>query len=293
MNARRQKIKAVLNRLKSLESQFRDQRILAPVVRGGQAKVRIGGVVCQLKISPETFEGWGIFEPTSDLKAKLIREAHLIERDHYLRLFPLVRLILLEPRDDHWLAVSAHQANERLGIQGIVSVRLTENCQAFEVIQARWDGSYFWYVAPEMSVDPRLALYLRHAWRELQLPEEVQCKGLTPEMRAAYSVLFVHHWKRAQQARRHRDEARLREALQRAGAELRDVLDRQDLFTVTYEVDGKRHVSVVEKNDLTVRSAGVCLNGEDGKFDLESLVGVIREGHTTGEIFEVGIPEDD
>ena len=49
-------------------------------------------------------------------------------------------------------------------------------------------------------------------------------------------------------------------------------------YTVTFTVDGQTHRSTVHKNDLTVLVAGICLSGEDRKFDLQSLVGVIREG---------------
>jgi hypothetical protein len=65
-------------------------------------------------------------------------------------------------------------------------------------------------------------------------------------------------------------------------------MERPDVYTVTYEVDGQRHVSAVSKKDLSVHLDGICLSGEDENFDLQSLVGVIREAQGGGGFVRVG-----
>jgi hypothetical protein len=109
-------------------------------------------------------------------------------------------------------------------------------------------------------------------------PEELHKSGLTPEERAAYELC----WTARQEARkaevRDQAEMRLRSALEHAGAEFVDYLERQDGYRVTYRIGKKQMVTSVDKQDLTVQVAGICLSGEDDKFDLSSLVGVLRDG---------------
>jgi hypothetical protein len=277
-----------LARLAEAEERFLAGEFLAPVIRGGQVQVRIAGVVCTLRIQPADFAGWGIFRPLSHAEAALARPARLAERQRYLELFPLVRLILAGRHEEEWLALPAHRADARLQIEGLIPVRLVEEAQLFEVIETRFDGSQFWYAAPDSRWDPGMANYLRQELDRLTPPEKLERSGLTAEERAAYALAFWPRYEATEEARRSREERRLRDALTHAGAELTAYVERQDVYTVTFEVDGQRHVSAVAKKDLSVRVAGICLSGEDEHFDLQSLVGVIREGQEGGGFVRVG-----
>jgi len=115
--------------------------------------------------------------------------------------------------------------------------------------------------------------------------------GLTAEERTAYALHYAPRLQAEIDARRDRVEERLREALAHAGAELKDYLECADTYRVTYEVDGQRHVSVVDQNDLSVQVAGICLSGEDRHFDLQSMVGVLREAHEGGQVLRVGFED--
>lgn len=281
--AKSRKISDALSRLAAAEERFLASEFLAPVVSGGQVQVRIAGVICSLKIQPADFAGWGVFHPVSHSEAKLVRQAKLAERQRYLELFPSVRLILVGQYENQWLAVPAHRGDSRFRIEGAVPVQLIEDAQLFEVIEARFDGTRFWYAGLDSRWDPATARYLRQEMDRLTQPEQLQRPGLTAEERAAYTMKYSM----SEEARRHREEERLRGALAHAGAELKDFVERPDVYTITYTVDGQRHVSAVSKRDLSVQVAGICLSGEDANFDLQSLVGVIREAQG-GHVVRVG-----
>jgi hypothetical protein len=232
------------------------------------------------------FVGWGVFRPTSHTTARLVRPASLAERQRYRDLFPKLRVILCGRQGEQWLAVPAHQADSRFRIQGTIPVRLAEEAQLFEVVESRFDGTQCWFERLDLRHDPGTAAYLREALNKMVEPDRLSRPGLTAEERTAYAL---NYWPRREaelEARRDRTEQHLREALAHAGAELRGYLERADCYRVEYVVDGQRHVSAVAKDDLSVQVAGICLSGEDQKFDRQSLVGVLREGGD--EVLRIG-----
>jgi hypothetical protein len=277
-----------LNRLASAEERFLASEFLAPVLLGSQVQVRIAGVICRVKVEPSDFEGWGVFRPKSHSEARLVRGARLPEQQRYLDLFPLVRLILCDRQDNDWRALPAHRADSRFQIEGRVPVRFVEDAQLFDLVQSRFDGSQFWYAGPDPRWDPAMAAYLREALDRMVHPEKLSRSGLTAEERSAYAVNYWPRFEASEEARKSREEQRLRGALEHAGAELKGYVDRKDVYTVTYEVDGQHHVSAVSKKDLSVQVAGICLSGQDENFDLQSLVGVIREAQGAGGFVRVG-----
>src|SRR5436309_1795113 len=102
----------LLQRLAAAEEAFLTREFLAPSVRGGKVQVRIAGVLCRLDIVPADSEGWGVFRPVSHSAARLARPARLVERQRYLELFPMLRLILCRRERGEWLAIPAHQADQ-------------------------------------------------------------------------------------------------------------------------------------------------------------------------------------
>jgi len=284
MRQKRPNLNAALSRLAAAERAFVGSEFLAPVVAGGRVSVRMGGVVCQLEVTPREFDGFGVFRATSHSTAELLREAKLAERRRYLELFPRVGMVIArrEARPGgggRTFAVLMNPGGEtRFRVEGEAEVKLCEEGDLFDPTVARFDGTHFWYEGPDDRADPAAAGYLRQALVKLASPAELDRPGLMPGQRIAYALNLARRIESMEVDERTRNERRLRAALEHAGADLRDFAEQRDQYRVTYDVDGQRHVSVVRKNDLTVLTAGICLSGLDSQFDLSSLVGVLREG---------------
>jgi len=288
----RSSFEEAFERLAAQERDFYSRQFLAPVDGDAVVCVRIAGVVCRFKVRPRRFRGWGVFRPTGPKEAELLREATLKERAEYLKLFPLLRVVLCRKEGAGWLAVPANRAAGPVRTDGFLPVRLVDEAGQFDTVRTRFDGASFWFESLERSVDPAIASYLRRALNQTIDPAELACPGLTPEQRTAYASCYVELEAVRQRLAEVSERERLRRALAHAGAELLEYTDAGDHYRVTWQSGRRQYVSAIAKSDLTVQAAGICLSGRDQMFDLASLVSVVREGERTGELFEMEIDEE-
>lgn len=279
----------LLKRVALEEETLRSSLFLAPCVRGGKVRTSVAGLLYTFTPRPSRFEGWGIFQPASEHEALLVEEAGLERVIEYLRLFPIMRLRLgYRLRGNAWLAYPSNEAymRQRLPSRWVepTPVQLVWDGQEFEQVIARSLGGVWWFEELDRRASPVEAESLREALRSRVAPGQLSLKGLTPEMRAVYSLVFrrvelERERKLERSERRHgsKDQARLRTALRFGGGDLRSFRDRGEFWLVEWLArDEQLHTSAIAKNDLTVISAGICLSGEDQKFDLQSLVGVVE-----------------
>lgn len=282
----RRNLSAAFERLATTEREFANSEFLAPVTRGQTISVRVAGIVLQMHAEPADFEGWGVFRPRDLNHAEFLRYPKMSERTQYLKLYPGVRLVLSGRRGDQWFGRTAGPG--RVTLTGDVPVYLTTDVQVLDTVRTRFDGGSFWYDGKEPSKS-RQGDYLRGALQTMAAPESLEFTGLDPVPRDLYRELYVLRQAEIAEANRDKTEDRLREALAHAGAALQGYRELSDAYTVDYTVDGNNHTSVVDKKDLNVQSAGICLSGGDRAFDLTSLVGVIREGEARHQIVRVGL----
>ena len=314
-SAHRVNVGKLLDQFALKEKAFLRKEFLSPSLRGGTVRVRIAGVVCRIGVQPEDFEGWGVFQPISFKEAQLVREATLMERKQYLDLFPRIHLLMCRRGEPGWLGCAANLGDQRFRIQGLVPVHLSQDVQQFDTIISRYDGSCFWFDEIDMRRDPAAAACMRSALADAIAPEKLERRGLTAEERAAYEVNYlgtvypdlikiIRERRNALDARRSQHSQlgessspqaittdpireRLRNSLSHAGAELLEYLERSDSFRVTYDIGGRQYTSSVDKSDLSVQVAGICLEDKDKQFDLTSLVGVLCEGDREHQIYRV------
>ena len=283
-------IRNLLNRLGAEEEALRSRLFLAPCVRGGQLRANVSGLFYTFTPRPRQFEGWGIFRPLSEHVAQLVEEAGLARITEYFRLLPILRLRLAyRLRGSTWLAFPVNGQNLRrhfpLREPGPLPVHLVTDGEEFEQVVARSHAGVCWFEELDRRAAPAEAESLREALRNRTRPVELGLKGATPEMRACYSIVFRRaesvresNQRRDALRRASLDEMRLRDALRFGGGDLCGFRDRGEFWLVEWTArDGQLHASAIAKNDLTVISAGICLSGEDQKFDLQSLVGVVDD----------------
>ena len=271
-------IRKILSQLAALEAELLNTQFLAPCVRGGRVRIRVGSMVYTFQPQPQNFEGWAIFKPVNEKIAAVVGEPSLPQLIEYLQLLVPVRLHLAcVLQGQTWLAypVNESDAKQRIGVAKPVPVYLVTEGSQFEPIVARWDGDRLWFEEIDRRADPLLSENLKIALKKLILPQEVRFKGMTPEMRTVYELVSRNIKDFDPKIR---DKQRLQQALKTGGGELRDFDDRQDYWLVEWTSgSGEHHTSAIAKNDLTVMSAGICLSGDDMKFDLQSLVGVVED----------------
>jgi hypothetical protein len=279
----------LFNKLATAENNFFSSQLFSPVLKGKPIRVRIAGILVTLEVvKPKNFEGWGVFSPVNYKTARFIREPNMAEKEQYFRLFPALRLILCRNANNQWGGVPANQADTRFKIQGVVPIQLISEVQMFDHVKARFDGANIWFEQIDPRANPRTAIYLRECVIKFFEPKKLELPGLTQEDRDAYQIAYGIALAADIEAKRDKQEERIKDALTRAGANYKSYIERKDTYTIEYTVDGAQHRSVVKKDTLAIESAGICLAGTDRNFDLQSLVGVIRQGQRGHRIVRVG-----
>lgn len=257
----------LINAFAAQERAMQEQRIVAPCVPGARLRVRLAGLLLTLRPQPADKAGWAVWRVMGRV-ARWHRKARPREVENYLALLPKIRLIPVRRlRGESWLTYPRHETTTW---QRPLVMHLAGDLAPLEPVLARHDGTSCWFQGPDRRADPLLAARLREALAAGTPVGDLRVPGLGREFRSAYALAWTPIRQRA-------PEERLRRALATGGGELADYQDRGEHWWVAWTTrDGARHHSLIDK-DLGVVAAGICLSGEDDRFDLTSLVGVVEQ----------------
>ena len=265
---------SLIEALGKKEQAITDQVIVSPVFNNTQIVTKIAGIAYALNI-PKLAPAWYNFRPVNLKRANSLGFADLGDVSLYLDKLPKIRVVMVYKKDQVYYGVPLK--NNSLGFQPteLIPIFLPGGLITdFSICVCRYDGANIWYQATDVWNDLTRVDYLQQSLEKLSLPENIQYPGLTFEEKIAYSIRF-------------KVDAALREGLKKqgiqydiefAGGKFIKSIEKDDHFSVTYEVDGEKYTSIVSKGVGQVLSAGICLSGTDTEYDLKTLVSVIREG---------------
>lgn len=268
------KVLDLISRIGEAEDRLTEMEFVSPIFNNRQVATLVHGMVYTLKV-PRVDPGWYKLRAVDGKRAKIVGEAQLWDRDEYLKRFGRVRLTLVMRHGQSYLAVPDKSNPYSLPPAEPIPVLLFDDrVMDFDRIWAVYDGANLWYKDLDYTNDQSKAGYLREALDGYTEPAKIGCSGLTFEEKLAYSLRYSLD----KQIAEGRKKARIRKDVEHAGGELIRFVERSDHISVTYVVDGEQFTSHIMKDDTRrVIAAGICLQGNDHKFDLASLVTVIRE----------------
>jgi hypothetical protein len=189
----RKKIHDALDRLAAEERKFLGAEFLAPVISGGRVGVRIAGVVCQMRVTPREFEGFGVFNAVSHSDAQLVREATMSERRKYLALFSARDADRKLSRPDDPRCRAGEPRGRAVPGAGRDPARACRGWRGGTVRHRRrplrWQSVLVRPVDPR--ADPAAATYLRQSIVAMTDPKKLDRPGLLPGQHLAYLLNFT------------------------------------------------------------------------------------------------------
>lgn len=273
-------INDLINRLGKQERDLFNQEIFSPYFPGmGTVITRIAGIIYRFKISKQDKVGFGIFKPKNPKFAHFRREANEEQIESYLNLLPRVKGILVF-KTDFWYCISQNtSAYTKIGFTGLCKALNADNIESFDYFVGRFDGQHVWFEC----LDPNCDFEKIESLKEKSKTDSLgQIKGLTPEDKSVFEMIKKNREEQIALTL----EGRLKSTLERKGAVLDNYRERNDQIEVKWKTrSGEPYTTWIRKKDFGVISAGICLEGEDEKFDLSSLIGVVDQGEHISAIF--------
>lgn len=265
------KLDSLFDKLVQSEEHLYKVNFFGPVF-SSNIRIKLNGILLDLKVQPSNFRGWGKFTTTDCKTANLVGQAERKDIGRYLELYPLTSLIVVNLDRAKGMTLDKHHS--------IHSFCLADNIELFDTIKVRFDGNNYLFDSVDTSRS-KYSSQLRKFLNDKVKPDNISYSGLTLFEKVAYAFGY----KLEQDKYVLTTEGKIKDSIRRAGGEFNGYRNNGDNLTVTYMVDGESYTSTFDKNlRCTKGGAGICLSGYDNNFDLQSLITVIREGQNKDRI---------
>lgn len=265
---------SLIKKMGEKETALTELEFVSPIFNNRVVATRVDGVLYTFQV-PRSKPGWFKIKPNDTKYARIVGEADLMEIEQYLKYFDRLRLVVAMKKDRVYLAVPDKMNKFGLPPQELIPVFLTDDSvMDFDRILARYDGANFWFERVDTANDPIKSEYLRNNLERLLDTKSLKCPGLTFEERLAYTLRTTLDKSLVED----RKKKTFQEDVEHAGGKLLRFSEKSDHYSVTYTVDGEQFTSHIAKDsEHRVIAAGICLAGNDRRFDLKSLITVVRE----------------
>ena len=260
------------------EQKITDLEFVSPIFNNDIVVTNIDGLIYKLKLKDSSrklgLNGWYKIRPIDSDNAEIIGEADIMEREKYLKCLGKLRLTLTLKQDKVFLAIPDKNNKYNISHKELIPVLLYDDSVLdFDRVIARFDGVNVWFESVDLNNDPVKADYLRESLEKFIDPKKIKHPKLTLEEKMSYALRTTFD-KRFLEDRK---EILLKKDVEHAGGKFVRFVERSDHYSVTYKVDGEQFTSHISKDNHMVIAAGICLEGNDHRFDLKSLVTVVRE----------------
>lgn len=233
---------------------------------------RISNIVYRFKIQKLGRVGFGIFRAVDATTAHFIREADQDQINNYFKLLPQVKAIFAF-KTDFWYCMPQNiTAYHKLGFNVVTPVFNADNIEPLDYFVGRYDGNGIWFEYLDPNCDGNKIEALKECFKKKSLSK---LKGLTPEDEVVFNLIF----KKKEEQESVTFEGRLKALFTKKNAVLDSFRERGQELEVKWKTkSGQPYTTWVKKSNLSVISAGICLDHEDHKFDLNSLIGIVSQG---------------
>lgn len=264
----------LIEKIGEKERKISDLTFVSPIFSNEIVATYIDGLLYTFTI-PKTDPGWYVIKPINVHQAKIIDEAKVQEKDKYLRCLGKIYITLVFKKDNVYMGIPDKSNKYDFPFQEIIPVFLHDDIVLdFDRIIGRYDGSNIWFESVDMRNDPAKSDYLRESFENNIQPSKIKYEGLIFEEKLAYTLRTSLDKKFKEDHKK----SSLKDDVEHAGGEFVSFLERSDHISITYRVDGEQYTSHISKgDDRKVLAAGICIDGNDNKFDLRSLITVMRE----------------